>query len=89
MKIYSNKTTLKNYRRQGFCSARKRVFLGNCCSFGGNIRMKRKEVDPQKELAVFMFWVLIVFMVVEFALYRWDTYESAHFSNVTSVKFKD
>ena len=51
--------------------------------------MKRKEVDLQKELAVFMFWVLIVFMVVEFALYRWDTYESAHFSNVTSVKFKD
>ena len=51
--------------------------------------MKRKEVDLQKELAVFMFWVLIVFMMVEFALYRWDTYESAHFSIVTSVKFKD
>jgi len=51
--------------------------------------MKRKEVDPQKELAVFMLGALIIAMVVEFTLYRWDTYESAHFSNVTSVKFKE
>lgn len=51
--------------------------------------MRHKEVDPQKELAVFMLWVLIVFMVVEFALYRWDTYESSHYSPTTSIKFEE
>ena len=64
------------------------VFRG-AIDVGVGYAMRLPNNDPQKQIVTFMVWTILIFMVMDYALYRWDTYKSKYLSNTTSVQYSE